>query len=427
MGHARVLSVPRGTRIDRLARASERLLRVLADVRLGLVLLLAAASINAIAAALPSGSWLVRTSGYLVLLAAVLASGLAAIAIRLPTAWRDWRRPRPFADSRDALRTRIVVPTGLDGRAALEAARLALRQGSFRVPDGRRAENVAIGGVQRGWSQLATLGAHAAMVLLVLGGGLGLAFGHETTFSLVAGQQAFLDDGAPGVTDALRMDAFDAAFTPDGRPTRLDTRVTFMRAGQAVAATRLQVNSPGSFDGYLVHGWTYGPAIRLRVTSLAGRPLLDDALPLDTMIAGAPGAFATLEPLGATLGVSLVDPGSNTVRVSVATPAGDVDSSTLVPGTATRVGEVAVRVEQLTAYVTFLSRRDPGMGLLFTGAGLLVVCLAVGLWLPRRRVTARLIENELLILLRGGRLDDPARELERLRARIASQLGAAVL
>jgi hypothetical protein len=65
------------------------------------------------------------------------------------------------------------------------------------------------------------------------------------------------------------------------------------------------------------------------------------------------------------------------------------------------------------------------MAVLFVGAGLLVVSLSAALWFPRRRVTVRLVDGSLRILLRGGRLDDARPELDRLRGRLASAMDGA--
>jgi len=102
---------------------------------------------------------------------------------------------------------------------------------------------------------------------------------------------------------------------------------------------------------------------------------------------------------------------------------GVVDSGRLRPGDEVRLGSVTVRLEGFDAYLTFLSRRDPGMGLLFGGAGLLVASLATALWLPRRRMSVRLTDGALRVLMRGERFDRPAAELAALTARLAGAAG----
>ena len=424
MDRPSTLSALAGARLDRVTRGSERALRLAGDPRLGIGLLLVTGAVNAAAAAAPSGSWLVATPPYLVLLGAVTLSGLAALAVRAPVAWREWHHPAPIANSREALRTSVPVAPSAQ-TSAMARASSAMRNAGYLVALRGSAGASVLAGVRRGWSQFAGLLAHLALVIAVVGAGIGLAFGHETTFSLLNGDQALLDAPSPGFTDAVRLEGFHAAFAADGRPSRLDTRVTFLREGNAVRSETLRVNGPGSFDGYLVHAWTYGPAVRLRAATLAGRPLLDAALPLEGQIGGAAGAFAELPSLGVTLGIALEDPSTNTLRISAADSSGLLDSARLAAGGRARVGPVEVSVGEMTAYVTFLSRRDPGMAVLFVGAGLLVVSLSAALWLPRRRVTVRLVDGSLRIMLRGGRLDDARPELERLRDRLAAAMDGA--
>ena len=117
-----------GERVDRAARSAERVLRAAADARVALGLLLLAGLANAIAAALPGGSALLASPVYLVLLAAILCAGVASVAVRAPAAWREWRRPAPFADGPD-----VTVRPG-DG-----TLRLLLRGERFDRPDGEMA------------------------------------------------------------------------------------------------------------------------------------------------------------------------------------------------------------------------------------------------------------------------------------------------
>ncbi|HET6379501.1 MAG TPA: cytochrome c biogenesis protein ResB [candidate division Zixibacteria bacterium] len=409
--------------LDRLGQGAERILRLGADPRLGLALLLVAGAWNAVAAAVPDGGPLLDGAPYVVLLGAILLSGLAAVAVRLPAAWREWRRPGlpPVAEGALVRELELEAPPGPAERAALTAV---LRRNGYRVREHHARGRWGLAAVRRGWSRFAGLGSHLALVLLVLGAAVGTAFSSETTFSLLPGQQALLDAPRPGFTDAVRLDGFHAEFGTDGRPRRLDTAVTFLRDGEAVQAAVLQVNRPGEFGGYLVHGWTYGPAATLRVTSLAGRPLADAPLALDRSLNGRPYAELELPSAGLRVTALLIDAEANRLRVGVASGARPLDAGDLDPGQTVRLGAVEVRHLGMTSYVTFLSRRDPGMPLLFGGAALLTACLAVAFWLPRRRLGLVETDAGLRLVLRGERFDRPARELDSLAAALRAALGA---
>jgi cytochrome c biogenesis protein len=422
MSRSTALAAGGGRRADRLAHAAQRLLRLAADPRLALGLLLLAGAWNAAAAALPSGAELLAIPPYLALLGLILCTGMASVAVRLPAAWHEWRQPALLPESAEALVATVPLPAVPDEaeRAALAGA---ARRAGYLVAERGRGDRWALAGTRRGWARLAGQLSHLALVVMLLGAAGGRAFSSETTFSLLPGEQALLDAPSPGFTDAVRLDRFDSEFGADGRPLRLDATVTFLHAGRPVGTQLVQVNRPGEFGGYLLHGWTYGPAVRLRVATLGGQPLLDAPVPLDATIGGRPAAFAELPTAGLTLGLTLVDPETNRLEVTASGPSGVIDSARLQPGDEQRLGSVTVRLEGFDAYLTFLSRRDPGMGLLFAGASLLVASLAIALWLPRRRMTVRLVEGDLRVLLRGERFDRPEAELERLTARLAGALG----
>lgn len=417
MDRSPAIAATRGGFVDRLARRVERLLRLMADVRLALGLLLVAGAWNAVAAAAPNGGALLDSLPYVALLGAVLLTGIAGVAVRAPAAWREWRRPAPLTAGDDVLGADIAV-VAADERQRASAASV-LRDAGYRVVVRGRGARWTVAGVRRGWARFAGLATHLALVLLVTGAAVGSAFARESTFSLLPGDQALLDAARPGFTDAVRLDRLDAEFGPDERPTRLDTTVTFLRGGEPIEQRLIQVNQPGSFGGYLVHAWQYGPAARLRVASLAGRPLFDGMVPLDERIGGLPGKVVELPSVGQSVGIQLLGDGSNRLEVSLANDQGLVDAGRLGPGQTARFGALEVRHAGLEAYVTFLSRRDPGMGLLFGGAVLVTIGLAVAFWLPRRRATISLVPGGLRLSVRGERLDRPDAELERLRRRLA--------
>jgi ResB-like family len=399
--------VPAG---DRLARGAERLLRVAGDGRTGLLLLGLTGAANVAAAVLPGGPALLDGAAYAVLLGALGLSGVAAVAVRAPAAWREWRRPGLVAPGAGALDLALT-------HAEPEALSASLRDLGYRTRvEPGRSGRWAVHGVRRGWSRFAGHLSHLALVVLVLGAAIGAAFGTEQVVTLLPGDQALLDDPRPGFSSAVRLDAFDAEFGADARPRRLDTAVTFLRGGEVVRTATLRVNEPGDFDGYLVHPWTYGPAATLRVQTLGGSALLDATLPLEDVRDGLPVGAADLPSVGLTLGLAITDPATNELGISVVDGTRLIDAARVLPGESARIGPLAVTFRGFEAWVTLMSRSDPGLAVLFAGAALLSLTLAVAFWLPRRRLTVRPNPTGgARLVLRGERFDRPADELDRLR------------
>ncbi len=409
--------------LDRTAAWTERVLRLLGDARLAGVLLAVAAAFNLFGAH-PQRSWLLDTPAYLGLLGLVLASGIAGVAVRLPTAWREWRRPGPLPEGGGTQSLWVALPAPPTPTQRTAVADLLRRRG-YRIADRQQRGGWAIHGVRHGHSRLAGLASHLALVLLIVGAGIGTAFAEETRFGLFPGDQSLLSAPRAGATAAVRLDRLDAAFDPTGAPLRFDTYVTFVRDGRAVRQAVLQVNQPGSFDGFLVHAWTYGPAVELRVEDLGGGTQFDGFLALGGPSTGGRAPFLELPGLGITLGAVLEDAAANRLRVTAARGPEVLESVVVVPGERQRIGPTWVTVRGYEAYVTFLSRRDPGMGVLFVGGGLLVASLALAVYFPRRRVSLAAAGDRLRVALRAEHFDDPTAELKRLADEIAERLSPA--
>ena len=416
-----VAALPRARRRATVTARVERWLRLVGDPRVGLGLLLLAGAANALAAAVPGTRGWLDSLPYLLLVGAIALSGVAAVAVRLPAVQREWRRPGALAPH--PTDWSVVLPA-TPSSEQLHRLVAELRGAGYRVREQPGRRRWALYGVKRGWARFAGLASHLALVVMVVGAALGTAFSEETVFGLFPGEQSLLGQPRPGLTSSVRFDAFDAGFGANGLPTRLDTSVTFVRDGRAIQSQVLRVNEPGAFDGYLVHGWTYGPAAQLRVTDLAGRPLADIPVALSGSPTSQRAPFVELPTLGLTLGLELVDAAANEVGVIAADDNGVVDRAVLRPGQEVRLGSAVVVVTGLTAYVTFVSRSDPGMVPLFAGAGLLCASLAVGLWLPRRRYSLTVDERRLRLAFRGERFDAATAESDRIRTLVARVLAA---
>lgn len=411
------------TRTDRLVRAVERALRTLADPRLGAALLLLAAAANVVAATDARWRWLLDTPAYLLLIGAILLTGIAAVAVRLPAIWREWRDPAPLGGRAELLVLDIPVAGLTEAqRAELETV---LRGSGYRVRRHGRSQRWALAGVRRGWSRFAAIGSHLSLVLLVVGAAIGTAFSEETRFGLFPGEQSFVANPRVGVTSAVRLDRLDADFDAQtGLPTRFDTHVTFLRDGRALGSQILRVNEPADFDGYLIHAWTYGPAAAVRVEDLGGGVLFDGWVALGGPPTGTRAPFVELPQVGMTIGLDIVDARANTLRAIAADDAGRVlDTARIGPGQSARLGAIRLTLNGFSSYVTFLSRRDPGVLVLFGGGALLVASLAVGLYLPRRRVDLTEVPGGLRLRMRGERFDQPRADLEGLAVRMRGAVG----
>ncbi len=412
----------RGARVfDAAAQRTERGLRILGDPRLAVGLLVLAALVNVIAAADVRLRGLLDAPAYLALIAAILLTGIAGVAVRVPLVWREWRHPEAIPQRSDVLATDLELAAPLSEELK-HAIASDLRRYGYRLIEYGSGGRWLIAGTKRGWSRFAALISHLALILMVVGGALGTAFATESRIGLFPGDQSLLAAPRPGLTSAMRFDGLDAAFDAAGNPVRFDTYVTFVRDGQAVRHQVLQVNDPGSFDGYLVHAWTYGPAVQIRVKDLTGRPLFDGTVALGGPATGSRAPFVQLPALGTTLGVALADAAANTLRITAAGDAGIIDATMLRPGEERRLGDAVVRLIGFTSYVTFLSRSDPGMPVLFAGAGLLTASFVGAFYFPRRRVNVLVGEGRLRIRVRGERFDEPRHELDRISRRLRALL-----
>lgn len=411
-------SAGRTSRLEGSAQAVDRGLRSLADPRLGVALLTIAMAANLVAAADAGWRWLLDTPPYLLLVGAILLTGMAAVAVRGRTVWREWRDPTPLSGRAELLSAELATRELSEKEWGDLAA--VLSHAGYRVRRHGRGGRRALAGVRRGWSRFAAIGSHLSLVVLVLGAAIGTGFAEETRFGLFPGEQSLVVQPRAGVTSAVRLDRLDAGFDPaTDLPIRFDTYVTFLRDGQPLRSEVLRVNEPADFDGYLIHAWTYGPAATVRIEDLGGGGLFDGWVALGGPPSGSRAPFVELPQLGMTIGLEIADAESNILRAIAADDAGRVlDTVVVGPGQTARLGAVELTLNGFSSYVTFLSRRDPGALVLFAGAALLVASLGVAFYLPRRRIDLTQLAGGVRLRMRGERFELPAAEFERLAARL---------
>jgi len=279
---------------------------------------------------------------------------------------RALRRPPPAVPSR---LTRFAGSTSWSTTASpaevQDAGRAALR--GWRVRADGTATATALS-AERGYlRETGNLVFHIALLLLLVGVGLGSTLGYESDRVLVEGDPhtgvmvdtvSQLDQFRPGrfvsASDLpawrLALDSFDAVYLPGGTPKSYDAHVTFTPADGPSRAVDVRVNHPlGLGGGAKLYLLNHGYAPTFRLTGPQGQVLTDQAVcrPLSpqTGLASCTAAFrvtppdqsphdlafeATLAPTGSfdpTVGLTSVSPALDSPDVLVAAYVGDLGAS----------------------------------------------------------------------------------------------------
>ena len=369
-----------------VARAPTALLRWAGDVRLAAVLLLVAAGAGTRwPPSSPDGPRVPRLAGRT---PCCWAPSRSAASRR----WRCARRPRgasggvPGRSPRAAARASPdLAPRGPAAVARrLPAPRLPRGHDAGRAAAGPSTAYAAAGRASPGCSS------HVALVLTVLGAGSALPSATETTFSLLPGRAGAAGRPAPGFTDAVRLDGLDAAFGPDGRPRASTRAVTFLRDGESAGATVLQVNAAGQLrrlprSPLDLRARRCGCGSPRSPTGRCTTPRAARRRP-----ATAPGRDRSTCRGRRDAGLALADAGCQYARRLVPRADGvPADAALLAPGESARLGDLRVRLDGFTHWVTFLSRRDPGHGRPVRRRDAADRLPGSRFWLPRRRVSVR--------------------------------------
>lgn len=381
------------------------------------------------------GFYHVFTTGWFSLL--VLAFATAATAntlIRAPRIVRDIRNVptrRGRAYFRSGLPGRSGPVEGLDGNplpGLLSAAH-------YRV----RTEEVAgithLFAEKNRFAPLGSLLSHGALPIFVVAMGFVTPrFGYETALKVPVGEER--PTLAPGDPENLMVknEAFVAQFDARGRPLAYRATLAVYRAGDLLTRKEILVNDPLSVEGFVFHENFFGPAVEVEVRDADGL-LFGGSVLLDGQLDGKPEGALAIPGSDVSLEL-LLEKGSGGVAkltvIGVRPAATPGDPPMILFGDVLETGDQLLPVGQPMAisfirpssYIGLIAKRDPGQGLIWLGAVLLVAGLTVSLGRPRRRIWARYDGRSVRLAVIGG---DPfvQAELESLLSRLPQS--AAVL
>ena len=331
--------------------------------------------------------------------AAVLGvSTLACTINRTPALWRQVARP-PLHPSGHLLdqnhhSRRVVVATDPASVTASVAAHL---RGRYHLVTTSTAEATDLYAVRHRFAPLATLVAHAGIVLVLAAAAVtGQVAFRDSEVAVVVGERHAVGHDTGLVIEAA---SFTDSYTEAGTPLDYASDLKLLADGRPVARATVRVNEPLRYDDIAIYQSFYGVAAVLQVSDSTGTTLFDGGVPLKW---GAEDGIHTVGLLDLPLPgeqlavVSTVsgkrDPLLRAGQVQIVTYRGgaETDRRVISTGVATDVGGLRVTFLRERQFTGLTVARDPGSLWVWWGAALLLVGMTITFSMRPRRLWVRI-------------------------------------
>jgi cytochrome c biogenesis protein len=218
-----------------------------------------------------------HTWWFVVLMALVCLTIIAASVERFPNVWRFFARPyrRPDSHFRTALPIQTKIPTG-DAEQALAAAHRVFQKQGPRPQHVVEDNQVSLFAERNRFSLLAVYIVHASLLLIFLGGIVDGVWGYRGFLALTNGQQASRIQLQNGSTRALpfsiRCDGAGQENYSDGTPKRWWSNLVVLKDGREAERKQIVVNDPLVYGGIRVYQSSYGSTGQLDKVMLTATP-----------------------------------------------------------------------------------------------------------------------------------------------------------
>lgn len=356
----------------------------------------------------------VFTSWWWTLLVGLFTVSLAGNTIaRLPRLLRDVRTA-PVKRGRAFFRSSVPARTGpLEGLDGSSLPSLLQRAG-YRVRVERTGGVIHLLAERNRFAPLASLVSHAALIFFVLGMGIVTPrFGYETGLKVPIGEGRPTGFPSDPETVLVQNEGFVATYDAAGNPIDYRTTLAIYRAGEPIARKEVTVNDPLSVDGWVFHENFFGPAVEIDVRDDAGLILYSGAVLLDGQLSGKPEGLLRVPGTDVSLELLLAKGEGGVAEltvIGVRPPPNPEAAPEIAFGAVLRTGDgyfvpdpaIGIEFRKPSSYVGLIAKRDPGQGLIWLGAILLVVGVSVSLLRPRRRVWARYDGTTVRLAVVGG-------------------------
>ena len=234
---------------------------------------------------------------FVLLLALVSLSIIAASIQRFPNSWRFFSRPYKSPDEtfRKALPVQAQIAIA-DEEAGLAAAERVLRKAGLKPEHIVRENSFSLFAERNRISELAVYIVHASLLLIFFGGIVDALYGWRGYLSLTRGEQSsqIQQNGKQRTLPfAIRCDAAGQENYADGTPKRWWSKLAVIEAGQVVQRKEIVVNDPLVYRGIRFYQSSYGQTGKLDKLVLTATP--PNAQGESKEIALAPGETLPLD------------------------------------------------------------------------------------------------------------------------------------
>ncbi|MBZ5599375.1 MAG: cytochrome c biogenesis protein ResB [Acidobacteriia bacterium] len=200
---------------------------------------------------------------FVLLLALVSLSIVAASIQRFPNAWRFYARPYKSPD--ESFRKMLATQTQIaiaDERAGLATAERAFRHLGLKPERVTKNDRVSLFAERSRISVMAVYIVHASLLLIFLGGIVDALYGWRGFVALTRGQQSgqvqMHDGSGRTLPFAIRCDGAGQENYADGSPKKWWSKLAVLDGGQEVLRKEIVVNDPLVYRGVRFYQASYG-------------------------------------------------------------------------------------------------------------------------------------------------------------------------
>ncbi len=343
--------------------------------------------------------------------AGLLALQSVAIAVctinRVPGIWSSITSPtvltsRGFLTSADVSAT-LTSAEGNDDILHQVGAYLKARR--YRVIEQELNGDTHLYADKNRFGKLGTFPFHLALIMVLVGGIVGARYGFRDDEFIVA--EGSTEQLLHGTSLSVRLDDFQDSYNQLGAPLEYRADLVLFDGDHEVKRESVTVNNPMTYDSVVFYQTSFGPAVSLIVTDLAGTVVYDGTVPLGRYTAkenpDAPAGLLDLPNIGRRLVVVGPDanPGIAPEKDRLRLMSGELHLQLRDTTTAAAASEVTGNVQigdaaTLGGYrVTFVRDRqwtmlqvasNPGIPIFWAAAFMMIGGLAIVFYFPHRRI-----------------------------------------